>query len=266
MRCCVKTPRFAFARHGGVPFFAVVLSCVIAHAQDDNKYACSGPNPQSPCNTSNPCGSSPATCIVNVKRGDNGPSVMPGIPSAKRNGTFFAKTDTTIVLMSTQKNSGFVGNPGSSSPFGFHDATVGGAKRPVSVAARNAGWYSEGACISGVVPGLCGPGRPMLLLWRQSSARHDSRPRHSSADPYACQRFAFARNQRPSHRGNRHNLFCNSSFLEMWSDTGVIFGTARNGSWARPAVKPVIVEQRAFETSRKAEFRGTEARTRGLLR
>jgi hypothetical protein len=168
---------------------------------------------------------------LNVKRGNNGPSVMPGIPSAKRNGTFFAKTATTIVLMSTQKNSGFVGDPGSSS-FGFHDATVGGAKRPFSVAAKNVGWYSEGACISGVVPGLCGPGRPMLLLWRQSPARHDLRPRHSSADSYACQRFVFARNQRrPSHRGNRHDLFCGSSFLEMRSDTGVFFGIARNGSW-----------------------------------
>jgi hypothetical protein len=246
MRCCVKTPRFPFARPGAVPFFAVVLSCVIAHAQDDNKYACSGPNPQSPCNTSNPCGSSPVTYIVNVKPGNNDPSVMPGIPSAKRNGTFFAKTATTSVLMSTQKNSGFVDDPGSSS-FGFHDATVGGAKRPVSVAARNAGWYSEGACISGVVPGLCGPGRPMLLLWRQSSARHDSRPRHSSADPYACQRFAFARNQRrPSQRRNRQDLFF---AVRLSGRCGARLAsslvTAQNGSW----VTPVIVEQRAFENN-----------------
>jgi hypothetical protein len=47
---------------------------------------------------------------------------------------------------------------GSSSPFGSDEAIIGGAKRPVSVTAREAGCYkySAGACISGAIQGMCG--------------------------------------------------------------------------------------------------------------
>ncbi len=82
------------------------------------------------------------------------------------------KTGTTIVWSSTQKNTGFVVDFGSSSPFTPDDAIVGGAKHPVSVTAMKAGCYkySAGACISGEIQGMCGSG---------ARGGHYSRCRHS---------------------------------------------------------------------------------------
>jgi plastocyanin len=75
----------------------------------------------------------------------------PDIPNAKGNSTFCVNTGTTIVWKSTQKNMGFVVDFGPSSPFGFEDAIVGGARHSVSVTAMEPGCYkySAGACISG---------------------------------------------------------------------------------------------------------------------
>ena len=98
----------------------------MALAQND-KYACAEPNPQSLCNAGNTCGSDSTPCTVDVKRDDNGASATPGIPGAKGNSTFCVKTGTTIVWSSTQKNTGFVVDFGSSPPFSPDDAIVGGA-------------------------------------------------------------------------------------------------------------------------------------------
>jgi plastocyanin len=95
---------------------------------------------------------------VDVKRSDYGASSTPDIPGAKANSTFCVKIGTTIVWKSTQKNTGFVVDFGSSAPFGSDDAIMGGAKRPISVTATKAGCYkySAGACISGEIQGMCG--------------------------------------------------------------------------------------------------------------
>src|ERR1700691_1712690 len=103
-RCCM---RIAFVRPGAMTCLVLLLSCVAALAQND-KYACSEPNPQSLCNASNTCGSSSTPCTVNVKRDSYGASATPDIPGAKGNSTFCVKTGTTIVWESTQKNTGFV--------------------------------------------------------------------------------------------------------------------------------------------------------------
>ena len=97
---------------------------------------------------------------MDVKRDDYGASATPGIIGAKGNSTFCVKTGTTIVWQSTQKNTGFVVDFGSSAPFGSDDAIIGGAKKPVSVTAMKAGCYkySAGACISGEMQGMCGSG------------------------------------------------------------------------------------------------------------
>jgi hypothetical protein len=153
----MRTQRFAFFGPGAMTCFVVLLSCVAAQAQND-KYACSEPTPQSLCNPGNTCGSSSAPCTVDVKRDDYGASATPDIPEAKGNSTFCVKTGTTIVWKSTQKNTGFVVDFGSSSPFGSDDAIIGGGARPVSVTAVKAGCYkySAGACISGSIQGMCG--------------------------------------------------------------------------------------------------------------
>lgn len=135
----------------------LLVSCAMALAQND-KYACTEPDPQSLCNAGNTCGSDSTPCTVDVKRDDYGASATPAIPGAKGNITFCVKTGTTIVWSSTQKNTGFVVDFESSSPFSPDDAIVGGAKHPVSVTATKAGCYkySAGACISGEIQGMCG--------------------------------------------------------------------------------------------------------------
>ncbi len=102
----MKTQQSFFIRTGPVTCVLLLLSCVAALAQND-KYACSEPNPQSLCNAGNTCGSSSSPCIVDVKRSDNGASATPSIADAKANSTFCVKTGTKIVWKSTQKNTGF---------------------------------------------------------------------------------------------------------------------------------------------------------------
>jgi hypothetical protein len=145
------------ARPAVITCLILVMSCAMALAQND-KYACSEPNPQLVCNTGNTCGSASSPCTVDVKRDNNGASATPAIPGAKGNSTFCVKTGTTIIWESTQKNTGFVVDFGSASPFGSDDAIIGGAQKPVSVTAMKAGCYkySAGACISGEVQGMCG--------------------------------------------------------------------------------------------------------------
>ena len=149
--------RVAFIPSGVLTCVFMLLICVVAHARND-KYVCGEPTPQSLCNPDNTCGTSSSPCTVDVKRDNAGASATPSIPGAKGNSTFCVKAGTTIIWKTTQKNTGFVVDFGSPSPFGSEDAIVGGAKRPVSVTALKAGCYkySAGACISGAIQGMCG--------------------------------------------------------------------------------------------------------------
>ena len=153
----MEIQRDSFARRSVTMCFVVLLSCAVAHAQND-KYACAELNPQSLCNAGNTCGSFFKPCMVDVKRDDDGSSSTPDIPDAKGNGTFCVTTGTTIVWKSTQKNTGFVVDFGPSAPFGSEDAIIGGGKHSVSVTAMQPGCYkySAGACISGALRGMCG--------------------------------------------------------------------------------------------------------------
>jgi hypothetical protein len=148
---------FSSARPAVITCLILLMSCAMALAQND-KYACAEPNPQSICNAGNTCGSASSPCTVDVKRDNYGASATPAIPGAKGNSTFCVKTGTTIIWESTQKNTGFVLDFGSASPFGSDDAIIGGAQKPVSVTAGKAGCYkySAGACISGEIQGMCG--------------------------------------------------------------------------------------------------------------
>lgn len=161
----MTTQKRAFPGPRVLTCFVLLVSCTMAVAQSD-KYACTEPDPQSLCNAGNTCGSNSVPCSVDIKRDDSGASATPGIPGAKGNSTFCVKSGTTIVWSSTQKNTGFVVDFGSSSPFGSDDAIIGGAKHPVSVTAMKAGCYkySAGACISGEIQGMCGSGAAEAII------------------------------------------------------------------------------------------------------
>jgi plastocyanin len=161
----MKTQRFTFARPAAITGLILLMSCAMALAEND-KYACADPNPELICNAGNTCGSASSPCTVDVKRDDYGASATAAIPGAKGNSTFCVKTGTTIIWESTQKNTGFVVDFGSGSPFGSEDAIIGGAQKPVSVTAMKAGCYkySAGACISGGIQGMCGSGAAEAIV------------------------------------------------------------------------------------------------------
>ena len=99
----MRTQRSRFIRMGPVTCLLLLVSCVAALAQNE-KYACSEPNPQSLCNPGNTCGSSSNPCIVDVKRSDYGASATPNIADAKANSTFCVKSGTTIVFATHDEN------------------------------------------------------------------------------------------------------------------------------------------------------------------
>jgi hypothetical protein len=104
--------------------------------KDNSKDACANPNPESLCNAGNTCGSVSTPCIVNVRRTSYSSSATPGIPGAKGNDLFCVKTGTTVVWQSTVKNTGFLIDPGNSSPFAPAGTFMGGSEKSVSTVAK----------------------------------------------------------------------------------------------------------------------------------
>ena len=120
---------------------------------------CSASTPGSICNSANTCGSAASPCEVDIKRsGGDSASATPNMPGAKENAPFCVKAGTTITFKSTSKDTGFVLDFGTSSPFDSGAAITGGADRPVSVVAKKPGCYtySVGACTAGTIYGMCG--------------------------------------------------------------------------------------------------------------
>ena len=120
---------------------------------------CSSSTPGSICNAANTCGSAASACEVDIKRsGGDSASATPNIPGAKENAPFCMKAGTTITFKSTSKDTGFLLDFGTSSPFDSGAAITGGADRPISVVAKKPGCYtySVGACTAGTVYGMCG--------------------------------------------------------------------------------------------------------------
>jgi|SRR3974390_2164677 len=120
---------------------------------------CAGGNTQSFCTAANTCGSATSPCVVDIRRSDGeSASATPEIPDGKPNEAFCVKAGTTIRFVSKSKNTGFVLDFGTSSPFDTGTAIMGGADRPVSVVAKKVGCYtySVGACTAGTMYGMCG--------------------------------------------------------------------------------------------------------------
>jgi plastocyanin len=124
--------------------------------QDSKKHACTETNAASLATAANLCGSTSNPCVVDVKRTGSSVSITPTIQNTKRNPIFSVKAGTTITWESTQKNTGFVIDFGSSSPFD-RAAIIGGSDRSVSVVATKPGCYrySAGACVAGAIQGMC---------------------------------------------------------------------------------------------------------------
>jgi hypothetical protein len=127
---------------------------------------CAAPHPEATCTAANTCGSATAPCDVDIKRTGNGASATPVLPDAKSNKPFCAKVGTTLRWQSTSKNTGFVIDFGSASPFEPEAAIIGGSDRTVSVVAKKAGCYkySVGACLSGSISGMCGSDNAEVIL------------------------------------------------------------------------------------------------------
>jgi len=121
----------------------VLLIASFAAAEDKKKDssmdACSNPNPASLCTAANTCGSASTPCMVNVKRTSYSSSVTPSIPGAKGNDLFCVKAGTTVTWQSSSKGTGFLIDPGASSPFDPTGVIMGGSEKPVSVVAKTPG-------------------------------------------------------------------------------------------------------------------------------
>src|SRR5436305_12717311 len=146
--CCASLP------------FLFVANRTVAQEQQrgSEKYICMEPHPETMCTASNTCGSASTPCEVDVKRsGNNSASATPSISKAKSNALFCVQSGTTVTWKSSSKSTGFVVDFGPSSPFQPAEPIIGGAARPVSVAAKRPGCfkYSAGACISGSTYGMC---------------------------------------------------------------------------------------------------------------
>lgn len=139
----------------------LILCAGLGTAQDkhhgDRKSVCEAPHPESICGANNTCGSPAAPCSVDVKRTADSAATIANISESKANAPFCVKSGTKVTWHSLSKNTGFVIDFGSSSPFDHPDAIIGGSDRAVTVLAKNPGCfkYSTGACVSGAVYGMC---------------------------------------------------------------------------------------------------------------
>jgi hypothetical protein len=148
---------------------SLTLLALLGHATAQSKSTkdvCSEPNPAQMCTAANTCGSASTPCTVDVKRTADAASATPSIPNAKGNSLFCVKVGTTVKWITTDKGSGFVVDPGASSPFDPAGTLIGGSDRSVSVVAKRPGClkYSAGACKSGAIYGMCGNSDTELIV------------------------------------------------------------------------------------------------------
>ena len=144
--------------------------CIVAllstAALAKSKYACDEPDPASLCNAANTCGSASAPCTVNINKSGSSASVKPGVPNAKSNQFFCVKKGTTVVWMTSNKNTGFMISFGTDNPFDPDDPIIGGANKQISVKANAPGCYKydAGAFYPGATYGMGGGSKPELVI------------------------------------------------------------------------------------------------------
>jgi hypothetical protein len=135
-------------------------------AQAKSKYACDEPDPASLCTAANTCGSASAPCTIDVTKAGNSSNVRPGIPNARNNQFFCIKKGTTVVWMTSNRNTGFMISFGTDSPFDPDDPIIGGANRQITVKANIPGCYKydAGAFYPGAIFGMSGGSKPELVI------------------------------------------------------------------------------------------------------
>lgn len=135
-------------------------------SQAKSKYVCDEPKPEDMCNAANTCGSGASVCTIDVRRSGDGSNVKPSVPNAKNNQFFCIKAGTTVVWMSSSKNTGFMISFGADSPFDPDNPILGGGSKPITVKAQNPGCYkyNAGAFTSGTVYGMSGGSMPELVI------------------------------------------------------------------------------------------------------
>ena len=144
----------------------VLLHCTATQAQKKSKYVCDEADPASLCTAANTCGSAAAPCTVDITKVRGSSSVKPGIPGAKSNQFFCVKAGTTVVWMSSSKNTGFMVSFGKDSPFIPDDPIMGGGSKQVTVKANTPGCYKydAGAFVSGATYGMGAGSKPELVI------------------------------------------------------------------------------------------------------
>jgi len=142
----------------------LVLASTAAFAR--SKYACDEPDPASLCTAANTCGSASAPCTIDVTKAGNSSNVRPGIPNARNNQFFCIKRGTTVVWMTSNRNTGFMISFGTDSPFDPDDPIIGGANRQITVKANTPGCfkYDAGAFFPGAIFGMSGGSKPELVI------------------------------------------------------------------------------------------------------
>jgi len=143
-----------------------MLLLVSTVAMAKSKYVCDEPDPASLCTAANTCGSASAPCTVDITKSGNSSNVKPGVPNAKNNQLFCIKKGTSVVWMTSNKNTGFMISFGTDSPFDPDDPIVGGANKQVTVKASTPGCYKydAGAFYSGATYGMSGGSKPELVI------------------------------------------------------------------------------------------------------
>ena len=144
----------------------VVVLLASSFAAARNRLVCTEPDPASICTAATTCGSLTAPCTIDVTRAGDSANVRPGIPNARNNQPFCIKQGTTVVWMSSRRNTGFMISFGSESPFEPDGPITGGANRQVTVKATTPGCfkYDAGAFFSGATFGMSGGTNPELII------------------------------------------------------------------------------------------------------
>jgi hypothetical protein len=125
-----------------LPVLLIASFVSAADKKKDSNNACANPNSASMCTADNTCGSASSPCMVNIKRTSYSSSATPSIPGAKGNDLFCVNAGTTVVWQATDKNTGFLVDPGKSSPFDPPGVFTGGSEKSVSTVAKTAGCYT----------------------------------------------------------------------------------------------------------------------------
>ncbi len=125
---------------------------------------CAQPNPQSLCTPENTCAAS--GCTLDVTRTATGSSLKPITAGSKSDKPICMAAGTKVEFTSTEKETGFIVDQGTGSPFTPAGAIIGGSSKSAPVVASKEGCYavSYGACKSGAIYGMCQENSATIII------------------------------------------------------------------------------------------------------